>query len=248
MMAVVLAGGYGKRLWPITRDVAKPLLPVAGRPVVDYLMEKFLPLKDCLNRIIVLTNSRFKGQFEDWAMRWTKLNVEVVSDGSSNEYEKPGAVGALAKIAHMVGEEFLVVAGDCIYEDDLAGFIESFKSKRLTTVGVYQAEYVSQVKRGSSVLLGQDNRIIAFVEKPEAPLSWLVGAVVYAFPLRIKDRIVEYAGLGLPKDEPGRLIEWLHRVEPVYGYMLKGSVWDIGTPESYGEAEKYVRRLVGRFG
>jgi len=244
MMAVILAGGYGRRLWPITRDVAKPLLPVAGRPVIDYLMEKLLPLKDDLNRIMVLTNSRFKGQFEDWAVKWVRLNLEVVSDGSTCEYEKPGAVGALAKVTHMIGEDFLVVAGDCIYEDDLAGFVEFFKSKRLTTVGVYRAEHVSQIKRGSTVLLDRDNRIVAFVEKPETPLSGLVGAVVYAFPLKIKDRIVEYVGLGLPRDEPGRLIEWLHRVEPVYGYMLKGSVWDIGTPESYGEAERYVGRLV----
>lgn len=243
MIAIILAGGYGKRLWPITHDTAKPLLLVAGRPVIDYLMEKFLPLKDDLNRLIVLTNSKFKGQFEDWARKWKSLNIEVVSDGSSNEYEKPGAVGALAKIAHMIDEDFLVVAGDCIYEDDLTGFIKFFKSKRLATVGVYQAEYVSQIKRGSSVLLDQDNRVITFVEKPEAPLTKLVGAVVYAFPVRIKDRIIEYIGLGLPRDEPGRLIEWLHKVEPVYGYMLKGFVWDIGTPESYRKAEKYIRRL-----
>jgi NDP-sugar pyrophosphorylase family protein len=91
--------------------------------------------------------------------------------------------------------------------------------------------------------LGEENRIVAFVEKPEAAFTDLVGAVVYAFPTRVKDRIVEYAGLGLPKDEPGRLIEWLHKVEPVYGYMLKGTVWDIGTPDSYRSAEAYVRRL-----
>jgi glucose-1-phosphate thymidylyltransferase len=246
VIAIILAGGYGKRLWPITRDVAKPLLPVAGRPVIDYLLEKFLALKGGLNKFkfkfIVLTNSRFKGQFEDWAKKWQllKLNIEVVSDGSSNEYEKPGAVGALAKIMHLINEDFLVVAGDCLYEDDLAGFIEFFKSKGLAAVGVYRAEYISQIKRGSSVLLDRENRIIAFVEKPEAPLSEFVGAVVYAFPVGIKDRIREYMELGLPRDEPGRLIEWLHRVEQVYGYLLKGSVWDIGTPESYREAERYV--------
>jgi NDP-sugar pyrophosphorylase family protein len=245
MMAIILAGGYGRRLWPIARNLAKPLLPVSGKPVIDYLMEKLVRLRDALDRVIVLTNSRFKEQFDSWARNWQSLSLEVVSDGSAREEEKPGAVGALAKMAlgHTIDEDFLVLAGDCIYEDDFRGFLEFFGSKRMTVVGVYRAEDVSQVKRGSTVLLGEENRIIAFVEKPEAAFTDLVGAVVYAFPIRVKDRIVEYVGLGLPKDEPGRLIEWLHKVEPVYGYMLKGTVWDIGTPDSYRSAEAYVRRL-----
>jgi glucose-1-phosphate thymidylyltransferase len=240
MIAIILAGGYGKRLWPITRDKAKPLLPVAGRPIIDYLMEKLSRLREALSRVVVLTNSRFKEQFEEWARRWPSLSIDVASDGSSREEEKPGAVGALAKIASLINEDFLVIAGDCIYNDDLRGFIESFDSKKLPLVAVYRAEKLDQITRGSTVSLDRDGRITSFVEKPKTPLTELVGAVVYAFPERIKDRIVEYISLGLPRDEPGRLIEWLHKVEPVYGYRLKGTVWDIGTLEAYREAEKYI--------
>jgi glucose-1-phosphate thymidylyltransferase len=244
MIAIILAGGYGKRLWPITRDKAKPLLPVAGRPVIDHLMEKLLPLKDVVNRVVVLTNSRFKEQFEKWAAGWSSLNVNVVSDGSSREDDKPGAVGALAKIADLIQEDFLVIASDCIYDDDLRGFVEFFNSKTRPVVAVYRAVEVGQITRGSTVSLAPDNRIINFVEKPENPSTELVGAVIYAFPERIKDRIREYVRLGLPRDEPGRFIEWLHKIEPVYGYMLNGAVWDIGTPEAYRKAEKHVKELL----
>ena len=55
-------------------------------------------------------------------------------------------------------------------------------------------------------------------------------------------RLKEYMKLGLPNDEPGRFIEWLHKVEPVFGYMLKGNFWDIGTLDSYKETETLLRQ------
>jgi glucose-1-phosphate thymidylyltransferase len=244
VIAIILAGGYGRRLWPITRDTAKPLLPVAGKPVIDYLIEKLSPLNNVVKRVVVLTNSRFKQQFENWARGWPSLNINVVSDGSSCEEEKPGAVGALARTADLIDEDFLVVAGDCIYEDDFKGLLDFFISKKLPVVGVYHANSLDQITRGSTVSLDSGNRITNFVEKPQTPLTELVGAVVYAFPERIKDRIKDYVKFGLPTDEPGRFIEWLHRVETVYGYMLKGAVWDVGTPPAYMEAEKHVKELL----
>lgn len=241
MIAIILAGGYGKRLWPMTQNIAKPLLPVAGKPVIDYLVEKLSPSMENFEKIIVLTNSRFKEQFEVWARRWLPMNIEVISDGSSHEDEKPGAVGALASIARMINDDFLVVAGDCIYEDELTGFLAFYNSKRLPLVAIYKAEDQSQIKRGSTVVLDRNNRITNFIEKPEEALTDLVGAVLYAFPQRIKNRVIEYVSLGLSRDEPGRFIEWLHKAEPVYGYILSGTVWDIGTPEAYRNAEKYIR-------
>lgn len=242
MIAIILAGGYGKRLWPITRDIAKPLLPVAGRPVIDYLLEKLISVMDIVGEVWVLTNEKFKGQFEDWVKGWPSVNVKVVSDGSSCEDEKPGAVGALAKVASQIRGDFLVIAGDCIYEDCLEGFLKFFIEMGKPVVAVYHARTIDQVLRGSAVSLDHGGRIAGFVEKPGSPSTDLVGAVVYAFPARVKDRLLEYVSLGLPRDEPGRFIEWLHRVEDVYGYVLRGGVWDIGTPEAYAKAEEVLSR------
>lgn len=242
MIAIILAGGYGKRLWPVTRDVAKPLLPVAGKPLIDHLMEKLMPLKGAVGEVWVLTNEKFKGQFEEWTQKWQHLNVKVISDGSSCEDEKPGAIGALAKIAPLISEDFLIVAGDCIYEDRLDDFLKFFMEKRKPVIAVYRAKTMDQVIRGSAVSLSTDGRIVSFAEKPKKPSTDLVGAVVYAFPARIRDRLMEYADLELPRDEPGRFMEWLHKVEEAYGYLLKGDVWDIGTPEAYAKAEEMLNR------
>jgi glucose-1-phosphate thymidylyltransferase len=81
MIAIILAGGYARRLWPLTKNKPKPLLPVAGKPLINYIMEKLLPLEN-IDKTIILTNSKFKKDFERWVEEWGFKNVEVVSDGS----------------------------------------------------------------------------------------------------------------------------------------------------------------------
>jgi NDP-sugar pyrophosphorylase family protein len=111
-------------------------------------------------------------------------------------------------------------------------------------VALYHARDLDQAKKGATVILDDDGRIVEFTEKPKKPMTILVGACLYAFPARIGIRLKKYVDLGLSQDEPGRFIEWLHKVEPVYSYMLEGYLWDMGTLESYRETEKYFRQLI----
>jgi glucose-1-phosphate thymidylyltransferase len=155
-----------------------------------------------------------------------------------NEEGKPGALGAVACVVPEIDDDFLVIAGDCIYPNGLEGLLRCFSEKNSPVVGIYRAKDSDQVKRGSAVKLRADNIIVGFVEKPENPTTDLVGAVVYAFPKRTKDRLKEYFELELPRDDPGRFIEWLHKRETVYGYLLDGVVWDIGTTEAYEKIDR----------
>jgi glucose-1-phosphate thymidylyltransferase len=236
--AVILAGGYAKRLWPLTLDKPKPLLPVAGKPIIDHVLERLAPLGSIMGRIVILTNSRFKSQLQVWAQGKKWQNIEVLSDGSRCEEEKPGATGSLVSIAETMGDNFLVIAGDCIYPRGLEDFVNYFHEKNAPLVGIYRANDKDQVRRGSTVQVDNNNIIVSFVEKPENPATDLVGAVVYAFPGRIKNRLKEYSALDLPRDEPGRFIEWLHKKETIHGYLLDGVVWDIGTLKAYEQIDR----------
>jgi glucose-1-phosphate thymidylyltransferase len=244
MIGIILAGGYAKRLWPLTLDTPKPLLLVRGRPIIDYALDE-VSSSSIITSIIVLTNSRFHPKFKAWAEGKRGRNIEVLSDGSSTEEGKPGAIGALVSIALHIRDDFLVIAGDCIYPRELRGLLQYFGEKKAPVVGVYRAKDVDQVRRGSAVELASDNTIVGFLEKPENATGLLVGAVAYAFPESIRDRLKEYSNLGLSRDEPGRFIEWLHKRETVYGYLLDGVVWDIGTLQAY---EKTLASLPGDFG
>jgi glucose-1-phosphate thymidylyltransferase len=240
MIGIILAGGYAKRLWPLTLDRPKPLLPVGGKAIIDYALDAMVSSNSIIRKVFVLTNSRFQPQFEDWAQKKGRHEIEILSDGSLSEGEKPGAIGALASMSARIGEDFLVIAGDCVYPSGLKGLLCCFREKKAPVIGIYHAAEIDQVDRGSAVELGTDDIIVNFVEKPKYPDADLVGAVIYAFPKRTSDRLKQYFELGLPRDEPGRFIEWLHKKEKVYGYLLDTVVWDIGTLEAYEKIDRVL--------
>jgi len=240
MIAIVLLGGYAKRLWPLTLDKPKALLPMAGKLMIDYVIEKLVSLNPPISKIIFSTNLRFQPQFQEW-LKANKYNgIELVPDNSLREEEKPGAVRSLANLLMRIGEEdVLVLAGDNLFTDDLFGLLRFFDEKRASTIALYYAKSLDEARRGATATIDENGRILEFVEKPLHPETTLVGACVYVFPAGIGKRFQEYLGLGEPTDEPGRFIEWLYKQEPVYGYMLKDYLWDIGTVESYKAANEF---------
>jgi len=246
MLAVVLAGGYAKRLWPLTLNRPKALLPVAGKPMIDYVVDKLVILNPRVSRIVVSTNLRFQSQFEDWMATRNGGGIELMPEKSLREDEKLGAVKALADIVDKMGEEpVLVLPGDNLFTDDLEGLVGFFREKRASVVGLYDARSVDETRKGSNVTVDEDGKVLEFVEKPVQPKSTLVGAAIYVFPAGIGRRFRQYLRLGLNVDEPGRFVEWLCKQEPVYGYMFKDYVWDIGTLESYRAVEEFYSKEEG---
>ncbi|MEM3922563.1 MAG: nucleotidyltransferase family protein [Nitrososphaerota archaeon] len=238
MISVILAGGYAKRLWPLTTSIAKPLLPIGDRFIIDYTMDKLLKL-DEVEKIIVSTNMRFKDDFEKWAGRYSpRANLELMYDKSYREEEKPGAVRALSDIVSNLEDDCLVLAGDNIFTDDLRGLIAKYRAHNATIVGLYDVKDLHLAKNYGVVSVGDDYRIISFEEKPRWPRSTLVSTGIYLFPRSVFPKFREYLGAGHNPDEIGRFIGWLIDKEPVYGYLLSGEWHDVGTYEEYRRASE----------
>ena len=245
MIAIILAGGYAKRLWPLTLDKPKALLPIAGKPMIDHVVEKLTSLDPPMHKIILSTNLKFHSQFQKWLKNSEYHGIELMPENSSKEEEKLGAVRAIADVVEKIGkEDVLVLAGDNLFTDKLDGFLRFFYEKHAPTIALYYARSVAETKKGSTVVIGESGRILEFVEKPRRPKTTLVGSCVYAFPAGIDKRLKEYLKLGLAVDEPGRFIEWLHKQESVYGYMLEDYLWDIGTIDSYKAADEFFSKIV----
>jgi len=238
MIAVVLAGGYAKRLWPLTLNKPKALLPLAHKLMIDYVLEKLLSLNPPLHRIVISTNLRFQPQFQEWLKARDYKGLELVPDNSLSQETKPGAVTALSKIVEKAGEDVLVLAGDNLFTNGLHGFLRFFNERNAPTVALYHARNKEEAAKGATVIVDEERRIVEFVEKTVNPKTTLVGACVYAFPAGIDTKLRKYLRTGLPTDEPGRFIQWLHKQESVYGYMLQDYLWDIGTIEMYAAADK----------
>ena len=239
MISIILAGGYARRLWPLTKDIAKPLLPIGEKCVIDYIMEKLVGL-DEIDKIIVSTNLRFKDDFEEWAKRYPDINLEFVHDKSYREEEKPGAVKALSNITSGLQDDCLVIAGDNLFTDDLGKIVKEYRRRKATIIGLYDVGDLELAKNYGVVVVDDDLKVVSMEEKPSRPKSTLVSTGIYIFPRKVLPRFKEYIGSGQNPDEPGRFMRWLLGVEPVYGYVLSGEWYDIGTLETY-------RRVLERF-
>ncbi|MEM3403439.1 MAG: nucleotidyltransferase family protein [Nitrososphaeria archaeon] len=236
---IILAGGYAKRLWPLTLDRPKSLLTVSGKPIIDYIIEKLdaIGLKD----VTLSTNKKFESDFRRWLNRSGRDNIRLEVEESRSEKEKLGAIKALSILTSGIQEDCMVIAGDNLFTSDLKGFLEAFNELRSPIVGLYDIKRVDLAKNFATVIIDDSNRIVSFVEKPERPETTLIGACLYILPNRILPRLREYLNGHLDKDAPGRFIEWLSKREPVYGYVLGGKWWDIGTTKSYKEACEFFK-------
>src|SRR5947209_14897683 len=96
MNVLILAAGYATRLYPLTRNKAKPLLEVAGKPMIEWVVDNLAPVPE-VETIYVVTNSKFAEDFQRWADdyrgRNPKLRFKIVNDGSTDDANKLGAIG-----------------------------------------------------------------------------------------------------------------------------------------------------------
>jgi glucose-1-phosphate thymidylyltransferase len=237
MRAIILAGGYAKRMGQLAVELPKSLLPIAGRPAIEYILDKLTEIAP--EKILLTTNIKFKPAFESWLTSKHLANIELVVEQSRSEREKLGAVGALAQLApKLEPDDYLVICGDNFFTSSLTGMLECYRQKRKAIVAVYHQKSLEEVKLGSAVTLGSDNRIVSFEEKPKKPTTTVVGACIYILPYESLLRTKQYLEIGGNRDEPGNFIAWLCKQEEVYAYMFPSYIWDIGTPKGYEELQK----------
>ncbi|AXR80909.1 sugar phosphate nucleotidyltransferase [Natrarchaeobaculum sulfurireducens] len=236
MKAVVLAGGYATRLWPITKHRPKMFLPIGDSTVVDRIFAE-LEADDRIDEVYVSTNERFAADFEehlaDAEFEKPRLSVEETTD----EDEKFGVVGALAQLVDRedIDDDLLVIAGDNLISFDVSEFVDYFEERDSPTLAAYDVGSRERAKSYGLVELEGD-RVVSFQEKPDDPNSTLVSIACYAFPRESLSLLSTYLEQGNNPDEPGWFVQWLQDREPTYAYTFEDAWFDIGTPESYLDA------------
>jgi glucose-1-phosphate thymidylyltransferase len=243
MKVVILAAGYATRLYPLTLTQPKPLLPVAGKPMIEYVLDNLAPIGG-LDRIYVVTNAKFAGHFQKWSDEYcatkTKLDFTIVNDGSTDDSNKLGAIGDLHLVLarEKVDDDVIVVAGDNLFSEKLTDFGRYCREKRAPVLAVYDVGDLEQIKKYNSITLDGDGRITFFEEKPKNPTSTLTGIALYFYPKATIPKIKQYIAEGNNPDQPGRLVQWLYTREPVYTWKVPGLWYDIGSKETLEEANK----------
>lgn len=259
MKALILAAGYGTRLYPLTKEHPKALLPVAGRPILDYIVGKIARVKEIAS-IVVVTNDKFFPQFQAWTKKIKDkpdyapaARIKILNDGTRNEFNRLGAIGdihfALSKEAIL--EDTLILGGDNLFEDGLTGFMRFAQTKRSkAVVGVYDIALPPSggrqriARKYGVVKLGPAGKIIDFTEKPRQPQSSLIATCIYYLPKEKLRYFQEYLNdPGNEYDSSGSFISWLIGKEDVYGFIFKKRWYDIGDPRVYQEADRVFRQI-----
>ncbi len=236
MKLVVLAAGYATRLYPLTLDRPKPLLEVAGRPLLDHLLDRVLAIGG-IDETIVVTNAKFAPAFTDWAQE--RVNVTVVNDGTTNETDRLGAIGDIGFVLdrRALDDDLLVVAGDNLFGSDITDFGRRAEEVAAPLLAVYDIGDLAEMPKYNEVQTDEDGRITFFEEKPENAQTTLAGIALYYYPRETLPLIRTYLAERNNPDQPGRLVQWLYPRTPVYTWLVPGAWYDIGSHESLAEAD-----------
>ncbi len=245
MKAVLLAAGYATRLRPLTDELPKQLLPIAERPMLDWILDKVREVEE-IAEVHLVTNSRFAPDFARWA---EPHGIVVHDDGTSTNEDRLGAVGDLHLTIERGGladDDLLVLAGDNLFDFSLVEFIDFARGKgTASALAVYDCGDLELATHMGIVELDETGRVVYFVEKPSDPPSTLASTATYVFPREHVPLVGRYIGQGHPPDNIGSFVGWLARQKPVYGYRFDGRWYDIGNREQLLEADNRMRGRAG---
>jgi glucose-1-phosphate thymidylyltransferase len=244
--AIILAGGYATRLRPLTDDLSKCLLPVGGRPMLDWILDRVEEV-DEIDEVHVVTNHRFAQDFEHWAM--FKGGVTVHDDGTTSNDDRLGAIGDVAFTLERAGidDDVIVIAGDNLFDYDLEDYVGFWRGKGgvASAVAVRDVGDLRLASQYGVVELDGNDRVIAFEEKPTEPATTLCATATYIYHREHVPLVARYLEEGNDPDKSGSFFEWLQSRETVYGYWFTGAWLDIGDKEQLLLADNMLRRAQG---
>ncbi len=244
MKTIILAGGYAKRLWPLTKNTPKQLLSVGGRPMIEYIMDK-LEIQEEIDKILISTNKKFEQNFKQWLAEYKSTkDISLVIEPTLLEKNKLGSVGALGYLIKKknIGEELMIIGGDNLFEFDLKDLINYYREKDGNIVALYDLKSIQKARDYGVAKIDKEMRIVDFVEKPENPPSTLVSTACYILSSEGVRSILTYLEKGENPDAIGFFVKWLIKREKVYGFVFSEKWFDIGSLESLKEADLVYRK------
>ena len=237
MRALILAAGYGTRLYPLTIGMPKALLEIGNKRLIDFLIEKISQAK--IKDITVVTNDRFYYDFMEWSRQY-HFPISILNDQTKSPEERLGAVGDVEFVLknETIDDDVLVLGGDNLFSWDLKDFCKFASELKKPVVGLYDVGDLEKAKRFGIVAMDDKGKITSFEEKPKQPRSTLAGTCIYYFPKAFLSMMDTYTTATTDKDTIGQYIAWLSQQTTVQGYVFEGQWMDIGHKDSLDEAQE----------
>ena len=235
MKCIILAAGYATRLYPLTKNMPKPLLEVAGTTILERILQKVEKV-EVVDEIYVVSNHKFFPVFKRWLEQYSgKKHIEVLDDQTTSNENRLGAVKDIAFVINekKIKDDLLVLAGDNLFDFELTEFVEFYKKKNTDCITAHLIEDRERIKRTGVAELDEANKVISFEEKPQVPKSQYGVPPFYIYKKQTLSLIQQFVDEGNIGDAPGMLIQWLLNKNAIHAYLFEGDRYDIGTLESY---------------
>lgn len=240
MKALILAAGYGTRLYPLTKDTPKPLLVIKNKPILEYILKNIEEAG--IAEVYIITNDRFFEKISRWVKEYKScLKIKVIDDHTTSNDDRLGAIKDIEFTIsqEQITDDILVIAGDNLFNLSLKDFIRfSLEKQADAVVCAYDVKDIKKASLYGITEIDKDKRVVSFEEKPKEPKSTLAAMAIYYFPKKTLTLISEYLSAGEKNDAPGFFLKWLSRKGKVFAYVFDGRWFDIGSIEAYEEAQR----------
>ena len=229
MRAVLMAGGSGTRLRPLTCDLPKPMVPILNRPIAEHIISL---LKRHQIREVIATLHYLPDALRDYFQDGSEFGVQMTY--AVEEDQPLGTAGCVKNIAELLDDTFLVISGDCITDFDLSAAID-FHYRKGSKATLILTRVQNPIEFGV-VITDEDYRIRRFLEKPSSSeiFSDTVNTGIYILDPDVLKYLPENEEADFSKDLFPLL---LSKDEPMYGYVAEGYWCDVGHLDAYREAQ-----------
>ncbi|KAB8317950.1 mannose-1-phosphate guanylyltransferase [Tolypothrix campylonemoides VB511288] len=229
MRAVLMAGGSGTRLRPLTCDLPKPMVPILNRPIAEHIINL---LKRHQITEVIATLHYLPDVMRDYFQDGSDFGVQMTY--AVEEDQPLGTAGCVKNIAELLDDTFLVISGDSITDFDLTAAIEFHKQKKSKATLVL-TRVPNPIEFGV-VITDEENRINRFLEKPST--SEIFSDTVNTGTYILEPEVLEYLPANQESDFSKELFPLLlAKNEPMYGYIAQGYWCDVGHLDAYREAQ-----------
>ena len=244
MKCLILAAGYATRLYPLTENFPKPLLKVADKPILDWLIDD-IDGAGVVDEYVVISNHKFVSHFKDWA-KGKSQKVTVVDDGTSTNETRLGAVCDIqyAIDTLKIDDDILVIAGDNVLDFSLQRFVRYACDKGTACVMRFYEQDEKKLLKCGVLTVADDDLVIRMTEKSPSPETHWVCPPFY-FYRREDARLVRKAiDEGCGTDAPGSFIAWLCARTSVFAMEMPGKRYDIGNLASYEQVQRDYKGIL----
>lgn len=244
MQAIILSAGFATRMYPLTLQSGKSLLPLGGRFVIDFQVDALLRVP-CITRIFVVTNEKFYPAMNVWHNGSVyKDRITLVSNGVMEVEERKGAFGDLYWLLEHAGitSDILVLGNDNLFEDDLGGVAQFAHLQQTMTVSIHDfAKTNCGVQTNEMILDEKTFRIQTFRDKIQNVTSPYYASFLYVIPHQWLGMIPAYLRDQMGLGEPSKhFVSWaLDRGYPFCGFCMSGRRFDTGDPAAYKKTREW---------